>query len=53
MLERGLSQAYVELCLEAYDAGIISRGRLAEALLIGEDELRDVVALYGRRLADA
>lgn len=53
MLDRGLSQAYVELCLDAYDAEQISRGRLAEALLASEDAVADIAALYGRRLAHA
>lgn len=53
MLERGLSQFYVELCLDAYTHGWISRGRLAEALLVDEDSLADLVQLYGRRLAHA
>ncbi|MFO0680508.1 MAG: XRE family transcriptional regulator [Sandaracinus sp.] len=53
MLDRGLSQSYVELCFDAYSAEKVSRGRVAEALLIGEDELDEVARLYGRVFAHA
>lgn len=48
LLEQGLSQHYVDLCLDAYDQGEISAGRLGEALLITEAELGEITALYGR-----
>lgn len=50
LLRQGLSQQYVGLCFDAYSADLISRGRLAEALLVGIEDLRDVAALFGRSL---
>lgn len=49
-LERGLSDQYVTLCFEAQSAGVISQGRLAEALLCSQDELLELTRLYGRTL---
>lgn len=46
-LQLGLSSAYLDLCLEALQRGIITRARLAEVLLVGEPDLDDVVHLYG------
>ena len=51
LLHRGLSDAYVGLCFDAYERGIISASRLAEMLLIVETELFDIAALYGRHLS--
>jgi Zn-dependent peptidase ImmA (M78 family) len=51
LLQRGLSDAYVSLCFDSYDRGIISASRLAEMLLIVETELGDLAALYGRSLS--
>ena len=50
LLERGLSDHYVSLCFEAYSSGVISQGRLAEALLCSEAELLELANLYGRVL---
>ena len=50
LLERGLSDHYVALCFEAYSSGIISEGRLAEALLCSQAELLELANLYGRTL---
>ena len=50
LLNLGLSDYYVGLCFEAYRNGLISAGRLAEALLLPYGELQDVAALYGRSL---
>lgn len=50
LLERGLSDHYVALCFEAYSSGVISQGRLAEALLCSQAELLDLLSLYGRTL---
>lgn len=47
-LERGLSNHYVGLCLDAYSQGVISLGRLSEALLCGHGELTELASLYGR-----
>lgn len=50
LLERGLSDHYVKLCLDAYSAGTISQGRLAEALLCSPAELLELARLYGQKL---
>lgn len=48
LLERGLSGSYVALCLDAASQGLITQGRLAEALLCDYVELQDLLMLYGR-----
>ncbi len=48
LLALGLSDAYVQLCFDAVQEGIISSGRLAEALFCGPAELLELAALYGR-----
>jgi Zn-dependent peptidase ImmA (M78 family) len=50
LLESGLSDYYVGLCFEGFSAGVISIGRLAEALLCSHGELAELAALYGRTL---
>lgn len=50
LLERGLSDHYVGLCLDAHSREVISLGRLAEALLCGHGELAELASLYGRRI---
>lgn len=50
LLELGLSDFYVSLCFEGYSAGVISIGRLAEALLCSHGELAEIASLYGRTL---
>lgn len=50
LLERGLSNHYVNLCFEGFSAEVISTGRLAEALLCTHDELAEIATLYGRTL---
>jgi Zn-dependent peptidase ImmA (M78 family) len=50
LLAMGLSDFYVELCFEAYTRAVISRGRLAECLLIDDAELQEIAMLYGRSL---
>jgi Zn-dependent peptidase ImmA (M78 family)/transcriptional regulator with XRE-family HTH domain len=50
LLERGLSDHYVRLCLDAHSQSIISLGRLAEALLCGYGELAALASLYGRTI---
>lgn len=50
LLERGLSDHYVSLCFEAHVSGVISQGRLAEALLCSQAELLELASLYGRTL---
>lgn len=50
LLELGLSDHYVALCFEAQGSGVISQGRLAEALLCSQAELLELANLYGRTL---
>lgn len=50
LLELGLSDYYVALCFEAHSVGVISHGRLAEALLCSQAELLELANLYGRAL---
>ena len=53
LLELGLSDHYVDLCFEAYSKDIISRGRLAESLLVDDSELVVIADIYGRSLSYA
>lgn len=50
LLELGLSDFYVGLCFEGFSSGVISIGRLAEALLCTHGELAELASLYGRTL---
>jgi Zn-dependent peptidase ImmA (M78 family) len=50
LLELGLSDFYVGLCFEGFSAGVISIGRLAEAMLCSHGELAELASLYGRTL---
>lgn len=50
LLEVGLSDFYVSLCFEAFGRGVISVGRLAEALLCSQGELSELASVYGRTL---
>lgn len=51
LLQRGLSNYYVNLCFEAYRESIISAARVAEMLLLdGDAELRELAELYGETL---
>ena len=50
-LRRGLSVFYVDLCFRAYEAGVITAGRLAEMLLTTEADLHELARFAGRRLA--
>jgi len=50
LLERGLSDHYVALCFEAHRSGVISQGRLTEALLCSQAELLELASLFGRTL---
>lgn len=48
LLEKGLSDYYVGLCFDAYDAELVSAGRLSEMLLVDHSELGQLAAVYGR-----
>ena len=50
LLERGLSDYYVGLCFEAHHNGLISAGRLGEALLADHMETREISVLFGRSI---
>jgi Zn-dependent peptidase ImmA (M78 family) len=50
LLERGLSDYYVGLCFDAYQRGMISAGRLGEALLADHAEMREISILFGRSI---
>jgi Zn-dependent peptidase ImmA (M78 family)/transcriptional regulator with XRE-family HTH domain len=50
LLERGLSDFYAGLCFEAHNRGLISTGKLAEAMLTDTVELAELAALYGTSL---
>ncbi|MDP4029782.1 MAG: XRE family transcriptional regulator [Gallionella sp.] len=52
LLERGLSDYYVGLCFEAHQRGLISAGRLGEALLTDHAGMREISVLYGRSVRD-
>lgn len=52
LLERGLSDYYVGLCFEAHKQGLISAGRLGEALLADHKETGEISILYGRSIVD-
>ena len=50
LLKRGLSDYYVGLCFDAHQKGVISTGRLGEALLADHTEVREISVLYGRSI---
>ena len=50
LLERGLSDFYARLCFEAHNRGLISSGKLAEAMLTDTVDLAEVAPLYGTSL---
>jgi Zn-dependent peptidase ImmA (M78 family)/DNA-binding XRE family transcriptional regulator len=50
LLELGLSDFYVGLCFDAFKQGVISQGRLSEALLTSPSEIVGLAALYGTSL---
>jgi Zn-dependent peptidase ImmA (M78 family) len=51
LLERGLSNHYVDLCFMAHDRELISTGRLAEMLRIDLSKLSEIGVLYGRKIS--
>jgi Zn-dependent peptidase ImmA (M78 family) len=50
LLERGLSDYFVNLCFEAHYKRLISTGRLIEVLHVDHSELADVAMLFGRTI---
>jgi len=50
MLQKGLSDDYVALCIKAYEEAVVTRGRLSEMLLVDETGLDGLCDLYGRKL---
>ena len=54
LLERGLSDYYVKLCIDAYDNDVVSSGRLVEMLLCSNElEAVEILTLYGHKFAYA
>lgn len=51
LLHRGLSSHYVGLCFDAYAAGHVSSGRVAEMMLCDDREAREIGLLFGRSIA--
>ena len=52
LLERGLSDYYVGLCFEAHKQGLISAGRLGEALLADHKETCEISILFGQSIVN-
>lgn len=50
LLEQGLSSQYVNRCFMMYHKGMISAGRMAEMLLVRENELIEIANLFGEVL---
>jgi Zn-dependent peptidase ImmA (M78 family)/transcriptional regulator with XRE-family HTH domain len=50
LLDLGLSDFYVEICFDAFQAHVISLGRLCEALLCSSSEVAELSSLYGRSI---
>jgi len=50
LLDLGLSDFYVQLCFDAFQEGVISLGRLSEALLCSPSEMMELSSLYGRSI---
>lgn len=50
LLKRGLSIYYVGLCFEAHSQGLISVGRLGEALMADHADTREISILFGRHI---
>lgn len=50
ILKRGLSTTYIRECHEAYFNSLISQSRLAEMLLIPEEDLTDLLGLFNLKL---
>jgi len=46
LMERGLSSFYVNLCFESYRKNIITAPRMAEMLLVEQNELFEIADLY-------
>jgi Zn-dependent peptidase ImmA (M78 family) len=46
LLEKGISQIYINKCKSAYEKGIISAGRMAEMLLVDVNGLYEINALF-------
>jgi len=47
LLQRGLSDYYVKLCFDAYAQELVSLAKVAEMLLLNEEEINDIKSLYG------
>lgn len=50
LLARGLHNTYVHQCFEAYAHNFVTRGKLAEMLLVKADDVPEIAVLFGRTL---
>lgn len=50
VIERGLSDFYINKCHEAYSNGFISAGKLSEMLLVNDSELPELLNLFSLKL---
>ncbi len=50
LLKKGLSDFYVNLCIEGYKRDVISLARMAEMLLVDELELFEILSLFNERI---
>lgn len=50
LLKKGLATYYVKLCFEAFRRRIITEARMAEMLLVSQQELYEIAELYNERL---
>lgn len=51
LLQRGLTNFYVDLCLEAWNRGIVSTGRAAEMMFVNDFEVEEIGELFGVRIS--
>lgn len=47
LLEKGLSSYYVRLCFRAYQQNFVTLSKVAEMLLLGDEEIVEIQELYG------
>lgn len=46
LIQQGLSSTYVDLCVEAFQRGLVTRARLGEMLLVVEADLDELLDLF-------
>lgn len=50
LLTRGLSSSYIQLCFDAYEQNLITRGKLSDCMLTDQWELAHIAEDFGRSL---